>query len=688
MSPSSWYTAALAALCVLSLGMNARADEAATSATAEAFAGRDLSVIPGADFFAYANGTWLRQTEIPADRSSYGGFAQMQERTDQRILDLLRDAENSGAAPGSEMRKVGDYFATFMDEAGIEAAGVKPLQPILQAIAVVNDRAGLARALGATLRADVDVLNATNIHTHNILGLWVAQDLDDPKRYAPFLLQGGLGMPDRDYYLQDNARMREIRGRYREHIATVLRMSGFPEPDGRAARIFDLETRIALVHASRTETVDVQRGNNHWQRADFDDRAPGMKWQEFFHAAGLASAPEFVVWHPRAVTGIAALVSTEPIATWQDYLRFHAIDHLAGYLSRDFAQEQFHFYGNVLAGTPQMRVRWKRAVAAAGAGMGEAVGHLYVQRYFPAASKAQIEQLVRNLIAAFDRRLDKLTWMDAQTRQKAREKLSTLKVGVGYPDRWLDYGALEVVRGDAVGNVLRAEAFQMRRNLDKLGQPIDRAEWVMHPQMVNAVNLPVMNSIQFPAAILQPPFYSAENPASANYGGIGAIIGHEISHSFDDQGALFDASGKLHNWWTPDDFAHFEASGNSLARQYDMYRPFPDLPVNGKLTLSENIADLAGLAVAYDAYHLSLQGAPAPLVLGLSGDQQFFLGFAQAWRSKIREPALRQRIITDGHAPPEYRADTVRNLDAWYEAFGVRLGQALYLPSAQRVRVW
>jgi predicted metalloendopeptidase len=502
------------------------------------------------------------------------------------------------------------------------------------------------------------------------------------------MLQGGLSMPDRDYYLKDNPHMREIRTRYQEHIATVLRLAGLTDPKTRAARVFDLETRIALVHASRTETVDVQRGDNHWLRADFDDRAPGMDWQAFFQAAGVAAVPEFVVWHPRAVTGIAALVASEPVATWRDYLRFHAIERVASYLPHALAQEQFHFYENILSGTPQMRDRWKRAVSATNAALGEVVGRLYVERYFPASDKALAEQLVRNLIAAFGQRLDKLTWMDAQTRQRAKDKLAALKVGVGYPDRWSDFSGLEVVRGDAVGNVLRARAFRTRGDLAKLGKPIDRGEWVMEPQLVNAVNLPVMNAIQFPAAILQPPFFSADNPAAANYGAIGAVIGHEISHSFDDQGALFDASGRLHNWWTPEDFAHFTASGAALARQYDGYHPFADAAVNGKLTLSENIADLAGLSAAYDAFRLSLKDTPAPMIGGLSADQQFFLGFAHAWRSKIREPALRQRLVTDGHSPPEFRADTVRNIDAWYEAFDVRPGQALYLAPADRVRVW
>jgi predicted metalloendopeptidase len=376
------------------------------------------------------------------------------------------------------------------------------------------------------------------------------------------------------------------------------------------------------------------------------------------------------------------------LPTWKEYLRYHALDRYSGYLPKAFATEHFHFYENILSGTPQQRERWKRAVSATNDALGEAVGRLFVERYFPASEKARAEQMVQNLIAAFGRRIDNLTWMAPETKRMAKAKLASLKVGVGYPNRWRDYSALEVVLGDALGNRMRAEQFELRRNLAKLGRPIDREEWVMNPQLVNAVNLPVMNAIQFPAAILQPPLFSPEHTAAMNYGATGATIGHEISHSFDDQGALFDAGGRLRNWWTPQDFEHFQASGAALARQYDGYHPFPDLAVRGKQTLSENIADLAGLADSYDAYHMALGGRPAMEVMGLSGDQQFFLSFAQSWRSKRREPALRRQIITDGHAPAEYRADTVRNLDAWYPAFAVKPGETLYLAPAERVRVW
>ena len=648
----------------------------------------DTSVAPGDDFFAYANGTWLKKTEIPADRAAYGVGAAMTELAAQRTAALIKEAAGGRAPAGSEARKIADYYASFMDEAGIEAKGNRPLEPALENVARIQDRAALAAALGGSLRADVDVLNATQLHTSNLFGLWVAQDLDDPARYSPFLLQGGLGMPDREYYLDSSPRMADIRAKYRNHIAAVLKLAGVADAEAKAARIFELEHRIAETHVSRAESEDVEKGNNHWTRQDFATRAPGLDWTGFFAAAGLESRPVFVVWQPGAVTGISRLVAEEPLETWKDYLAFRAIEHASPFLPKAFVAESFDFYGRVLTGTPKQRERWKRAVDATNAALGEAVGKLYVRRFFPPSDKARVQEMVRNLLTAFSRRIDRLDWMAPETKAKAKAKLAALKVDVGYPDRWRDYSDFKVVAGDALGNAERAEIFEYRRNLKKLGQPVDRGEWVMTPQTVNAVNLPAMNALNFPAAILQPPRFDPKAPAALNYGATGATIGHEISHSFDDQGALFDAAGKLSNWWTKEDFAHFQSSAAALAKQYDSYRPFPDLAVNGKQTLSENIADVAGLAAAYDAYRISLAGKPAPAAGRLSGDQQFFLAFAQSWRTKIREPALRQRILTDGHAPPEYRADTVRNLDAWYQVFGVMPGQALYLAPADRVHVW
>ena len=650
--------------------------------------GMDSSVAPGDDFFRYANGAWTAKAVIPPDRSSWGTFAELRELTLTRNRDLISAA--AGAAAGTEARKVGDYYASYLDEAGIERLGTGPLQPGLQHIDGIKDGAGLARALGSTLRADVDILNNTNFHTENLFGLWVAQDLDDPARYSPFLLQGGLSLPDRDYYLDSSAKMADIRIRYQAHIAAVLRLAQIPEPEvkAKAARIFELERRIAQVHSSREESEQVLKGDNHWTRAQFQARAPGLDWEGFFAAAGLGAQEGFVVWQPGAVTGISALTVSVPLADWKDYLRFHLIESRAAYLPKAFVDERFAFYGHVLSGTPQLQSRWKLAVDATNEALGEAVGKLYVARYFSAADKARAQALVKSLVAAFSRRIDNLQWMSPQTRTKAKAKLAALKVGVGYPDQWRDYSGLEIRTGDAFGNAERAQLFEYRRNLAKLGRPVDRGEWAMTPQLVNAVNLPAMNALNFPAAILQPPFFDARRDVVMDYGAIGSIIGHEISHSFDDQGALFDAGGRLRNWWTKEDFAHFKAAGQRLAEQFSAYRPFPDVNVNGTQTLSENIADVAGLSVAYDAWHGTLGGNPAPAAGGYTAEQLFFLSFSQNWRSKVREASLRRQIVTDGHAPAEYRADTARNLDAWYAAFDVRPGQRLYLAPADRVRVW
>ena len=694
MTTDRRFSPSRVAAIVLGLAFGSSAfPESGPSATAPAAHGIDLaaidrSVAPGDNFFAYANGTWLKTTEIPSDRSSYGIGPMLTELTNQRTAALIKEAASRRAAAVSETRKIGDYYSSYMDEAAIEGKGLKPLAPTLDRIAAVADRQALARTLAGSLRADVDVFNNTNFYTGNLFGLWVAQDLDEPARYSPFLLQGGLGMPDREYYLDPSPRMTDIRTRYQAHIAAVLKLARVADAGAKAARIFDLEHRIAETHWSRAESEDVVKGNNHWTRQDFETRAPGLAWPAFFAAAGLENQSDFVVWQPSAVTGISALVADQPLETWKDYLGFRAIEHASNLLPKAFVEESFAFYGQVLTGTPKIRDRWKRGVDATNAALGEAVGKLYARRYFPPSEKARAEAMVSNLLTAFGRRIDKLDWMAPETRARARAKLATLKVGVGYPDKWRDYSGLEVVRGDALGNARRAGLFEYLRNLRKLGQPIDRTEWVMTPQTVNAVNLPVMNALNFPAAILQPPYFDSGRTTAMNYGSTGATIGHEISHSFDDQGALFDATGKLDNWWTKEDFAHFQSSSAQLVKQYDGYRPFPDLPVNGKLTLSENIADVAGLAAAYDAYKLSLGGKSAPVVQGLSGDQQFFLSFTQSWQSKFREPEMRRRILTDSHSPAEYRADTVRNLDAWYDVFGVKPGQALYLAPADRVHVW
>ena len=650
-------------------------------------AGIDAKVAPGDDFWSYANGNWVAAHPIPADRSSFGTAAILVEEANQRTAALIEAAAKT-AAPNSEPRKVGDFYASFLDEAAIEAAGLAPLQPQLARIAAIADRRQLARYLGSTLRADVDALNNTDFKTENVLGLWASPAFADPTRYAPFLLQGGLGMPDREYYLAKSPAMAANRAAYLTHVAAVLRLAGIADADAKAARIMAFETEVATVHASRADSADVQKANNVWSRASFATRAPGLDWNGYFAAAGLTTQPRFIVWHPGAVSGIAALAAGAPLGTWREYLTLRAIEHASPMLPKAFVDERFAFYSKTLNGTPQQQLRWKRGVALTNTAMGDAVGKLYVAKYFPPETKRQVQAMVANIVVAFGKRIDALDWMAPSTKVEARAKLAALKVGVGYPDRWRDYAGLQIVRGDPLGNLERAEAFEYRFRVARLGQLVDRGEWVMTPQTVNAVNLPMHNALNFPAAILQAPDFDANAAPAINYGGIGATIGHEISHSFDDQGAQFDSTGHLRNWWSKDDFAHFNATGTALAKQFDGYCPFADACVNGTQTLSENIADVAGLAAAHDAYFASLRGKPAPVVDGLNGDQQFFLAFAQSWRTYSRDAALRQALVTDGHAPARCRANTVRNLDAWYPAFGIRPAAKLALEPGARVKIW
>jgi len=637
---------------------------------------------PGDDFFAWANGGWLAKTEIPADRSSWGAMASLAEETNQRIVKLIEDAARDKTA-NPEARKVGDYFAAYMNEAAIESKGTAPLKPQLDKIAAIKDKAGLVRTLGESLRADVDPLNNTDFATENVFGLWVAQGLHDTTRNMPYLLQGGLGMPDRAYYLDGSERMAGLRTQYQRHIAAMLKLAGYDDAEARAAKVFALEVDIANGHATRADSADVLKADNTWTVKDFAANAPGLDWKAFFKAAQLGDRDKFIVWHPSAMKGTAALVDRIELATWKDYLAFHRINQMAGVLPKAFVDQRFDFYGKTLTGTPQQALRWKRALGATNEAMDEAVGKLYVAKYFPAENKAKLQQMVANIVDAFGKRVDKLDWMAPATRAQAKEKLKTLYVGVGYPDKWKSYAALKVLPTDAFGNAVRAEQFHYKEEIAKLHHKPDRSEWAMPPQLVNAVNLPLQNALNFPAAILQPPFFDPKAPDAANYGSIGAIIGHEISHSFDDQGSQFDAQGRLRDWWTREDMEHFKTASGKLVAQYNAYKPYPDLSVNGQLTLSENLADLAGLAASYDAYRAA-GGSKA----NEESDRAFFTGYASSWRNKAREAAERRGILTDGHAPPQYRTATVRNLDAWYKAFDVQPGQALYLAPEQRVRVW
>jgi putative endopeptidase len=467
----------------------------------------------------------------------------------------------------------------------------------------------------------------------------------------------------------------------------MLRLTGYDDVETRAKRVFDLEAAIARTHWNQVDTADPSKTNNPFKRADFAAKAPGLDWDAYFQAAGLAGQADFIVAQPSAIAGISKLTASEPIEAWKDWLAFRAIARAAPFLPKAFVAEDFAFNGKTLAGTPQLQERWKRGVNVVNNAMGEAVGKLYVEKYFTPQAKAEAQEIVKNLIAAFDKRIAANDWMSPATREKARAKLHTLTVGIGYPDRWRDFSGLEVRAGDAFGNWRRADLFEYRYQLAKLKGPVDRNEWHLLPHQVNALNAPLQNSIVFPAAILEPTFYDPSADPAVNYGAIGGVIGHEITHSFDDTGALFDPQGKLSNWWTEADFANFRARGKALAEQFSKYCPL-DICVNGELTLGENIADLGGLNAAYDAYHLSLGGKPAPTIDGFTADQRIFLGWAQNYRSKFREPTLRRLLLTDPHSPGEFRADMVRNLDAWYPAFDVKPGQKLALTPEQRVRIW
>ncbi|MGO1070407.1 M13 family metallopeptidase [Lysobacter sp. CA199] len=675
----------------------AQAPSAATAAPISGIdlTGLDKTVKPGDDFDAFANGGWRKTFEIPADRSNYGAFTVLLETAEKRNAALIAELAAGKPAPGSDARRIADFHAAYMDEAGIEKHGLQALQPQLDAIGAIASRGDLSRVLGASVRADTDPLNATNFHTDNLFGVFVAKDLQEPA-YVATLMQGGLGMPDREYYLSPSKEMADTRKAYETYVAALLKQAGIADADAKAKTILALETKIAKAHAPVIESQNVHKANNPWETAAFAQRAPGLDWSAFFDSAGLSKQTRIVAWQPGAIAGIAALVGSEPLPAWKDYLAFHALDHAAwneavrgpGELPKAYIDLAFRFHGTTLAGTPQARERGKRALDATSTALGDAVGKVYAQKYFPASSKAKVEEMVHNILAAFDERVDSLAWMTPQTKAKAREKAKSMRVSVGYPERWRDYAALEIRADDALGNRLRAELHEYRHQIGKLGQPVDSGEWWMTPQTVNAVQLPLQNAMNFPAAILDKPFFDPDADPAANYGAIGAVIGHEISHGFDDTGAEFDGQGHLASWWTPADTQHFQEATKKLADQYSAYEPLPGLHVNGKQTSGENIADVSGLTIAYMAYRKSLGDKQAPVIDGLTGDQRFFLAYGQTWRSKIRDAALRQRLLTDGHAPGAQRAQTVRNIDAWYDAWGAKPGEKLYLAPADRIKIW
>ena len=632
--------------------------------------GMDRSVDPGDNFYRFANGEWERVTEIPADRSNYGMFTLLDDLSKQRSRAILEEA-----APDS---RIGAFYASFMDEAAVNAAGLAPIRPLIEEIEGIGSREAWATELGQLFRQGIT----------GPFGGYVATDDRIPTEMIMRLTQSGLGLPDRDYYLRDDPSLVEKRNAYRDYLGRLLTLAGESGAAERAAAVLALESRIADVHWTRVDSRDDEKTYNKRSLTQLASEAPGFDWSRFFQEVGIADQANVLVSQPSAFTGSARIIAETPLPVLKDYLLLRALDSYAPYLSSQFVDTHFAFRGTVLNGTPENEPRWKRGVSLVTLMIPDDISRIYVARHFPPEAKAAADRLVGNLIAARDQRLANLSWMAPETRTRARAKLAAFTPKIGYPDSWRDYSSVAVSRDNLIQNIANATRFEYQRQLDTLGEPVDRSEWFMTPMEINAYAYTSWNEIVFPAAILQPPFFDPNADDAINYGGIGAVIGHEISHHFDDQGSKYDQSGALNEWWTPQDRERFNALTAQLVAQYDLYEPLPGHRIQGQLTLGENIADLAGLTVAYDAYRLSLGGSPAPVLAGFSGDERFYLGWAQIWRRKYREANLLQRLLTDPHSPSEQRVAVVRNLDPWYGAYEVTADDTLYLPPERRVRIW
>ncbi len=637
----------------------------------------DSSVRPGDDFYRYADGKWLDNTQIPPDRTSWGSFVELADRSERQVREIA-EALPADAPQGSTEQKAGDFYRAYLDTAAIERKGLSPALPGLQAIAAARTHEQLAELMG---RPDLN-LKAP-------LGVGISPDQKDPDRYIVVILQSGLSLPDRDYYLKDDPVFTDLRAKYQAHLGRMLALAGEADAAAQAASILDIETRIAKVHWPVAKRRERDLTYNLRTRAQLDQLSPGFPWQPLLAAQGLEGQAEFVVRELDAVQALCALFKQIAVERWQAYFKYQYLAANADVLPAAFDAERFDFYGHILNGQPQQRERWKRAVAALNGGLGEVTGQLYVRKYFPPEAKEKVVALVENLRLAYSSRIQQLAWMSAETKKVALEKLAAFRPKIGYPDKWRDYSALQVVADDAFGNKSRADVFEWNRQLERLGKPTDRDEWHMTPQTINAYYNPTFNEVVFPAAILQPPFFDPHADAAINYGGIGGVIGHEMGHGFDDQGSKSDARGVLRTWWLPEDERAFRKRVDSLAAQYDRFEALPGLKVNGRLTLGENIGDLGGLSVSYEAYHIALHGKKAPVLDGLTGDQRFFLSWAQIWRSLYRDEQMRTLVMSNPHSPPKFRVNgPVRNLDAWYTAFDVRAGDQLYLPPEDRVRIW
>jgi putative endopeptidase len=680
----SWLVAPLAPLaCGPVLALHAqRVVERAPSVLEHTV---DASVSPGDDFFGYANGAWLAATVIPPGKERWGARDEIATLTRQRVAQLLDDARN--APRGSSARKVADFRAAWLNEAAIETRGRAPLQPRLDSIDALTDKQALARLLGRWTRGDVDPLNWGVFESGSLLGLSVEPSIHGEKTYVAFLVQGGLGLPDREQYLGAEPRLAALREQYLTYLTGVLSFAGVDEPDRRARAVLALETAIARSHATHAASANDHNADSVWARADFPRRAPGMDWTTFLDAAGLGSQDSIVAWQPSAITGAAALVASQPLDTWKDYLRVRLVDMHADVLPRAVAEPALALRAAATGRTAPTDPRSQRATEATQAAFGDAIGRMYAERHFSAAQKARVRRIVDDVTAAFIARVERSTWMSDATKARALAKLKTLYVGVGYPEQWMSDSDLVVDPTAAVRNLQHVADHDRRRALARLGCPVDMKGWLMSPHTPGAVLVFQQNAYDFAAALLQPPKFDPTASDAASYGAIGAIIGHDVSHFVDVLGAEYDVDGALRHWWTADDAARFKALGEPLAGQFSTYRPFPDTAVDGTLTETENVADLAGLVSAFDAYRATLGARAKDRSYVRRHDREFFIAFAQSWRTRTTDAALRAQLSSD-HAPERYRVATVRNLDAWYDAFDVRPGQRLYLAPAARVHVW
>jgi predicted metalloendopeptidase len=633
------------------------------------------------DFYRHVNGGWINTTEIPSDRSSAGAFVDLREAVVPRLKDIVEGLAKSKPANGTDAQKIADIYASFMDTRNIEALGLKPLQADFAKIEALRDVKEIP-ALMAWLNL-VSIKAPYDVQVH--------QDNKDATKYIVDIGQSGLGLPDRDYYLKDDdTKLKGVRTKYVEHMARMLTLSGDAQADAHAAEVLAFETELAKVQWTKVELRDPIKAYNKVDVSKLDALTPGYDWNSYLQTLGINGKIDYViVSQPSYMTALQKILQATPLATLKTYFKWHVLSGSAAQLPQEFADENFAFFSTTLRGIPVQEVRWKRGVRLVDSGLGESLGKLYVAKHFPAQSKARMETLVGNLLLAFKQSIDTLDWMSPATKVEAQAKLASFTPKIGYPVKWKDYSALQITKGDPIGNLRNMRSFAAQKELDKLGKPIDRDEWGMTPQTVNAYYNPELNEIVFPAAILQPPFFDAKADDAVNYGGIGAVIGHEISHGFDDQGAQFDGKGNLRDWWTKEDHDKFAAKTAVLVKQYSAFSPVPGYNVNGELTLGENIADNSGAAIAYKAYKLSLKGKPAPVIGGLTGDQRFFMGFGQVWRNKMREQQAIVLIKSDPHSPGEFRANgTLRNMAPFYDAFGVKDGDKMFLQPAERVTIW